>query len=255
MQLNLPPEETNPQQSVSNPSPEVKQTDEDFVNEFLKNVAPEDLPAVEKYYKEWGAKVTQSSQQKSAELQRYLDLGVDYDSIVAAVNLMMFGDQNPLALYQQLEAYLKEEGLLEMPTEQGNEEVDPMFEGASPEMVKQFTELKQKADKFESFMTQVESERTNAAGQAELDKMMKELHTKHGDFDEMAILARIMNGMKPDEAVKDFTETISKNYNPKPKAPPVIGGGRTAVDQVDSSKMKDKATRKQYIQSILGGID
>jgi hypothetical protein len=85
--------------------------------------------------------------------------------------------------------------------------------------------------------------------------MMEDLHTRHGKFDDGAILARIMNGMKPDEAVADFNKHISENYNPKASAPPVVGGGRTAVDQVDSSKMKDKKTRLQTIQSILGGID
>ena len=218
------------------------------------------MPAVEKYYKEWGKQVTQSSQAKSAELQRYLDIGVDYDSLIAAVNLMRLGDADPLKLYNEIGAYLKEEGLLDMPTEDGGngngQEANPLFDGASPEFVKEYQELKTKADKFESFMTQIEAERTNADGQRQLDKMMGELHTKHGDFDEMAVLARIMNGMKPDEAVADFNEMISKNYNPKAKtAPPVIGGGRTAVDQVDSSKMKDKKTRLAAVQSILGGID
>jgi len=215
------------------------------------------LPAVEKYYRDWGAKVTQSSQQKSAELQKYLDLGVDYDGIVAAVNLMKIGDQDPLLLYKQIGEYLKEEGLLEMPQEQ-EVEVDPMFEGASPELVKEFKELKGKVGKFDSFMTDIEQERSNAAGQRELDKMMSELHTKHGEFDEMAVLARIMNGKKPDEAVKDYNDYLAKNYNPKPKAsaPPVLGGGRTAVDQVDSSKIRnDKTARKALVGQLLEGID
>ena len=218
------------------------------------------MPAVEKYYKEWGKQVTQSSQAKSAELQKYLDIGVDYDSLISAVNLMRLGDADPVKLYNEIGAFLKEEGLLEMSNDAdgGNtgQEANPLFDGASPEFVKEYESLKAKADKFESFMTQIESERENADGQRQLDKMMGELHTKHGDFDEMAVLARIMNGMKPDEAVADFNEMISKNYNPKAKtAPPVIGGGRTAVDQVDSSKMKDKKTRLAAVQSILGGID
>jgi hypothetical protein len=229
-------------------------TEDAFVNEFLKNVAPEDLPAVEKYYKDWGAKVTQSQQAKAAELQKYLDLGVDYDSIVASVNLMRLGDTDPLRLYNEIGAFLKEEGLLDVPGEE-EVDVDPMFEGASPEMVKKFKDMESKVSKFDSFVTDFETQQKNAEGQRQLDKMMEDLHTRHGKFDDGAILARIMNGMKPDEAVADFNKHISENYNPKASAPPVVGGGRTAVDQVDSSKMKDKKTRLQTIQSILGGID
>lgn len=215
------------------------------------------MPAVEKYYKEWGKQVTQSSQARAAELQRYLDLGVDYDGIVAAVNLMKIGDTDPMLLYTQIGEFLKEEGLLNMPEEQ-EPEVDPMFEGASPELVKKFKDMEAKTTKFETFQQTIEQERQNAEGQRELDKMMKELHTKHGEFDEMAVLARIMNGRKPDDAVKDYNDYLNKNYNPKPKpiAPPVLGGGRTAVDQVDSSKIRhDKTARKALVNQILGGID
>jgi len=257
---NGPPDLDGNQNGNGQPTPPVGQDPnaaDAFVNEFLKNVAPEDLPHVEKYYKDWGAKVTQSSQAKSEELQRYLDLGVDFDSIVAAVNLMKIGDTDPLMLYNQIGEYLKEEGLLKMPGEQ-EQEVDSMFDGASPELVKKFKDMEAKTTKFEQFQQTIEQERTNAAGQQELDKMMKELHTKHGEFDEMAVLARIMNGHKPDDAVKDYNDYLNKNYNPKPKAtaPPVLGGGRTAVDQVDSSKIRhDKVARKALVNQLLGGID
>jgi hypothetical protein len=170
---------------------------------------------------------------------------------------MKIGDTDPLMLYNQIGEYLKEEGLLKMPEEQ-EPEVDPMFDGASPELVKKFKDMEAKTTKFEQFQQTIEQERTNAQGQRELDKMMKELHTKHGEFDEMAVLARIMNGHKPDDAVKDYNDYLNKNYNPKPKAaaPPVLGGGRTAVDQVDSSKIRhDKTARKALVNQILGGID
>lgn len=213
---------------------------------------------MEKYFKDWGAKVTQSHQQKAAELQKYLDLGVEYDGLVAAVNLMAIGDKDPLLLYNQIGEYLKEEGLLPMSDSGMQEpELDPIFEGANPELVKKFKDMEGKVTKFDAFMEQYDTQQKNAEGQRQLDKMLGELHTKHGDFDEQAVLARIMNGMKPDEAVQDFNKMISERYNPKPKpsAPPVIGGGRTAVDQVDASKMKDKKTRLATVQSILGGID
>lgn len=231
------------------------QQESDFVNDFLKNVDPADLPHVQKYYEDWGAKVTQGFQERAAELQRYKDLGVDYDGIVAAVNLMRIGDTDPLLLYTQIGEFLKEEGLLPVPEENGQEELDPMFEGASPELVKEFKKLQQNSSKFDSFIQQYETNQRNAEGQRQLDKMMEDLHTRHGKFDDKAILARIVDGMKPDEAVADFRKHIEENYNPKPKAPPIVGGGRTAVDQVDSSKMKDRKTRLATVQSILGGID
>jgi len=57
--------------------------------------------------------------------------------------------------------------------------------------------------------------------------------------------------------VKDYLKVIQELNSPQPKssAPPVLGGGRTAVDQVDSSKMNDPKTRKALVAEILGGID
>lgn len=241
---------------VGTPNTPVQNSDDQFVNEFLKNVAPEDLPAVEKYYKEWGKQVTQGFQAKSAELQKYLDLGVDYDSIVAAINIMRIGDTDPLALYNSIGEFLREEGLLDVPDEQDDGvELDAIFEGASPELVKKFKQLEQNSAKFETFMSEYEKQEQNKQGQAQLDKMMSDLHNRHGKFDEDAVLAKIMRGLSPEDAVAEYKKFISENYNPKQAAPPIVGGGRTAVDQVDSSKMKDKKTRLSTVTSILGGID
>jgi hypothetical protein len=248
IQLNLPQTDSNSQ----------SQPDE-YVNDFLSKVDPVDRPYVEKYYKDWGAGVTQKFQDYSERIKPWEELGADYESVQAAIATMRWADSDPLAFYNAIKEQLEE---MELLTNDNNTQlntaptVPPEFDGVPEAFVKEHLELRSKAEKFDKFMSDYENEKNTTQNQQQLDKIMSELHTKHGRFDEDAVLARMIKGMNPDDAVKDYIKVVSEISNPQKQAPPpVLGSGRTAVDQVDSSKLKDNKTRKALVAEILGGID
>lgn len=188
-------------------------------------------------------------------------MGTDYESVQAAINTMRWADADPLSFYQAIKEQLESMGILtnEQNTQQTGQAPElPEFEGIPESFLKEHLELREKADKFDRFMENYESEKNMQTNQQQLDKIMAELHTKHGRFDEDAVLARMIKGMNPDDAAKDYLKSIQEyisNPQGKQAPPPVLGAGRTAVDQVDSSKLNDPKTRKALVAEILGGID
>lgn len=175
---------------------------------------------------------------------------------------MRWADSDPVGFYNAIQAQLEEMGLLSndqnIPNGAPPPNIPAEFDGVPEAFVKEHMELRQKAEKFDQFMQSYESDRSAQENQAQLDKIMDGLHTKHGQFDEDAVLARMIKGMNPDDAVKDYLKVVQEFSSPQSRnntPPPVLGGGRTAVDQVDSSKLKDRTTRKAVVAEILGRID
>jgi hypothetical protein len=250
IQLNLPQTDNNSQ----------PQSEETFGNQFLAKVDPNDRPYVEKYIKDWDSGVTKKFQEYSEKLKPWEELGTDYESVEAAINTMRWADADPMSFYTAIKEQLESMGLLT--NEQSNIQPNgqapefPEFEGVPEQFLKEHMEMKEKADKFDKFMETYENEKNASQNQAQLDKIMGELHTKHGRFDEDAVLARMIKGMNPDDAVKDYMKVVAEISSPQRQTPPpVLGGGRTAVDQVDTSKLNDNKTRKALVAEILGGID
>jgi hypothetical protein len=256
IQLNLPQTDNSSQSQSDN---------ETYGNQFLNKVDPNDRPYVEKYIKEWDGGVTQRFQELQGKLKPWEELDADYESVQAAIATMRWADQDPLAFYNAIRQQLEEMDLLsnDQNFQQNGQQqtnapvVPPEFDGVPEAFVKEHLELRQKAEKFDKFMNNYEDEKNTATNQAQLDKMMKELHTKHGRFDEDAVLAKMIRGMKPDDAVKEHLDFIKEISSPQGRQapPPVLGSGRTAVDQVDSSKLKNSSTRRALVAEILGGID
>jgi hypothetical protein len=245
-------------QDQNQSEPTGNQDTDAFVNEFLKNVAPEDLPHVEKYYKDWGGNVTRKFQEYSEKLKPWEELGVDYDNARNAIYAMQLADQDPVGFYNQIKNYLEREGL--MPGEQEMSGVPPQlpeYEGLPDEFVSEYSTMKQELEQLRGFADEIKEERKRGSQQQQLDNLMQELETKHGKFDQPAVMGRILQGMEPEAAVKDFQKMIKSLNNPEPRPTPpnVLGSGRAVRDQVDAKEIRnDPAKRKELVAQLLEGI-
>jgi hypothetical protein len=112
-------------------------------------------------------------------------------------------------------------------------------------------------EEFESMRQQLESFQEDQETQEQLrilDNVMDQLHNDHGSFNDDYVLLRISQGMSPEEAVQSWEQEATQFIDSRksPTAPRLLSGqGGTPLDQVDKSKLKDPAFRKEYGAELL----
>lgn len=227
-------------------------------NPFLQGVDEADRPIVSKYINDWDAQTTQRFQALNNELKPWKDLGVDYDNVMNAVNAMMFAERDPVGFYNHVREFLEREGL--MPGENMNNGQAPQlpeFEGLPDQFVSKFQSQEQELKELRQFAEEMRNERTQQSQQQQLDNLLSELETKHGKFDKHAVMARILSGMEPDDAVKDFQKYLKGLSSPeqRPTPPNTLGNGRAVRDQVDAKAIRnDPSKRKELVAQLLENI-
>lgn len=168
---------------------------------------------------------------------------------------MMWADQNPLEFYNAVKSQLEELGLMENEIQPpvGGSNPLPEYEGLPDGFVKKFQGVEQTLGKINDFVDSFQKEQERNNNRQMLDKTLKDLENKHGKFDEDAVLGRIISKeMTPEEAVLDYLKVIKEFNSPKRETPPpTMGGGRTAMEQVDGNKIKDTKSRKQLVAELL----
>lgn len=236
---------------------EPPQNPDSLANPFLESVDEADREIVSKYITNWDGQVTQKFQDLRGKLNQYESLGDDIDSIKHSVELIRWANENPLDFYEQVRETLKEMELLEQEeTPVGMESNLPEYEGVPSKLVEEITGLKSELESLREFKSNYESEKNQQTQQQQLDNLLDTLENDHGKFDRDGVLGRMLKGMSPEDAVKDWQKMIKGFNSPERKTPPpVLSGARTAVDQVDASKIRnDKKARTNLVTDLLKGI-
>lgn len=227
-------------------------------NQYLSNIPESDRAIVAKYIEDWDKGVTQRFQKIHEEYAPYKNLGVDPETLQNAILVMTQANEDPLEFFKNVRERLieMEYDLSEIESPAGSTPVGgnslPEFEGLPTPFVDKFSQMEKTMNSVMEFINETKSERENASAQQQLDKILTDLENKHGKFDHPAVIARIINGMNPEDAIKDYKKAWESLNNPKRDTPPpVLGGGRTALDQVDTSKLKNGQDRRTHIADIL----
>lgn len=215
----------------------------DFAQGVLKDIPETDRPYVEKYMKQWDSNVTKKFQSIHEEYKPYKELG-PVEDIQSALQVIQLMNEDPIRFYETVTNALKEHGML------GNEGQDdlnlPEFEGVPPQFVEMFNNMKTEFESFKNEYGGFKNELTQKEQIQQVDNLLKDMHNKHGEFDEDYVLLKLSQGYEPDDAIKSFQESISKYSSPRKPAPVLIpGAGSVPSGQVDFSKMS-KTDRIAY---------
>lgn len=245
----------------NNPATENTPNPDNVVDAFINKIPEVDRAIVQKYVPDWNKGVTERFQAIHKEYEPWKNLGVDFESVQNAIMVMQMAEQDPLEFFKNVRDRLieMEFDLSDIETPSGNNNTPvgngsplPEFEGLNQGFVDRFTKLEEGIESIMNFVNESKSEKENATAQQQLDKILADLENKHGKFDHPAIIARLVNGMNPEEAIKDYKKVIESLNNPqRDTPPPVLGGGRTALDQVDASKVKNGQSRRALIADLL----
>lgn len=200
-------------------------TDEDFVNDFLKNVAPEHRGFVEPYYKEWGAKVTREFQQRAEALKPWKELGLTPEQVRQNQQYVDFIEANPTEVYARLHTYLQQTGKLpnmQQPVMQQQPPVQPTLidrygSEIPPAFLEEFERLRTEAELAKNVATQVGNQflqqrqaEQQRQEQAMMDAQLSALKQRNAaqglPFDDRFIVALTAQGIPPEQALNTWNE-------------------------------------------------
>jgi hypothetical protein len=150
------------------------------------------------------------------------------------------------------EAGMPTDGLFEPVEEEQDYEYEqqPQQQPAIPR------ELQQRIDQLENALGTVyqqtqsyQQQQYESQQMAQLDRLMEDMHSRHGDFDDDWFLLQLEKGRSPEQAINAYKERFgSPERKPAPRI--LTGNGAVRQDQVDPSKLSD-ADRKAYALAIL----
>jgi len=232
--------------------------EETIGNQFLKNIDPRDVPVVEKYIKEWDKGVDARFREIHTEYEPFKKLGVDVDTIQGALQVYQLLESDPAKVLEFLQNELgvnqqtqgQEE--FESQTDYGS---DPAFSDLPEEFVSRFTQLEQLIQGLANEVVTSKTIREQQEQDQALQNVLDGLKSKHGEFDEDAVLLRMSKGMKPDDAVKDYNAWVDRLVAQKTKdnrrpVPPVLGGAGAVPVGTDLSKASRQQSRDIFAQML-----
>jgi len=214
-----------------------------LLNPFLSGIPEADRDLVGKYVKDWDANVTKKFQAIHDSYKPYKELGMEPDKLAEAVNIYRIIDQEPERVLEILQEMLKvENGEVEPVITQP---VVPEYEGLPQPFVEKFSQMETSLERFNNFIESQEQQKIEAQQFQELDTLLERMHTKHGDFDDEYVIAKLAAGMSPEDSISSYTKLVEKLTAPKSSpAPSLLGGaGGVPTGQVNPKEMTSAETR------------
>jgi hypothetical protein len=230
-------------------------------DEVLSLIPEEQRPAATEKLRAWDTGVNERFTKLHSEYEPYKPFIGEYspEDLQTAVQIANALQSDPAAFHKQLAAaYGLDSG-------QGPGNQQQQQTGNSPEeLFADNPELKQffddKVGKLEQAIgalaqNMLDSQQMTQQQQEDqmLEQALAQLHKDHGEFDEDYVLAKIANGVDPEEAIKQFktlsgqTERQEANNN----LPTFLsGGGGLPTNQIDPTKLDSKGT-KDLVAGLL----
>lgn len=247
---------------------------------------PKVHPAHEKLLAElpeaWHSKITphlqeqdkyyQKEMEKYTPFKAFIDEGVSVDDIRGGIDLARAIESNPTEVYEALTEHLKSQGLLaseakaaakDMMEQESGEDFGDIFEGEKvpAALQREIDALKAKTEEVDSWKNQQELAKATAEAEAEFDRDLKELRSRHNitEAHEIAIFD-LMNAalsagrdISVAEAAQQLQAMIG-GFAPagQEEAPVVVGSaGGAGVPSINVSVPKDDKGKKAMMQQMF----
>lgn len=249
-------------QGITDPEPDNSPGQNPAWNDVL-GVIPEQFHSViTPHFQKWDQSAQErieKANQTAAQYEPYkafIEHGIDPEELQNGLRLMYEINNDPQKVWSALgEAYnlAKDAGNNTAEEPDDDDDSDP----AQPNYQDpRFDQLQQGIELVSQIVLKEQQDKANAQADAELDRELKSLKEKHGDYDENYVLALMRNGATGEEAVQAFTEMRNSllQNNPRPFAPTVMGnsGGGSGVPSqaIDPKTLTSKGTRDLVAQML-----
>lgn len=248
-------------QQVQQPAATQQQSQVPYANELAS--LPEAVrPLVEPIFKQWDANVTQRQQELHSQYEPWkpvMEFG-DPDTVQGALQVAQVLENDPARfigafaqaypdIFQEVIGNLQpqQQQTSNGSGEQGLGDLDP-----DDPIVKRLASLEQMVQQAVGGFTGFTEQQQAQENQRILDQTLADLHTKHGEFDDEYVLAKMAYANKtPEQAVQEYVAKFgatqqTQQQTTQTSAPNVLtpGGGLPANPiSVDQLAGDDKATR------------
>ena len=267
----------NADQTTETPVVETPQVEETKIHPAYEKVLAE-LPEA------WHAKITphlqeqdkyfQQQLEKYTPFKEFVDDGISADIIKGGLGLARAIDEDPVTIYNNLQKYLKDQGLLAEEAKQAakdameeasGEDFETIFEDEKvpAKLQKELDALRAKTEEVESWRDEQELAKATEAEIARLDAEMTELRSRHNisEAHEIAIYDILNNALSAGrtitfaDAAKQLSDMIggfpTANAAAEP-APTVVGSaGGAGVVAPDLTIPKDSEGKRAMMEKMF----
>jgi hypothetical protein len=224
------------------------------------SVLPEQFHSVvTPHFQKWDQSAQQRIESANSQLSQFeaykpfAEHGISTDELERGLRLYYEINNNPENVYKALQnAY--NFGQPETPNPQGNEgeeEENPL--NLPPEIMEKINNHDGMLQAVAQIVLNDAQAKEAAAADAELDKELKGLQEKFGDYDEDYVMTKMMSGMSGEEAVQSY-QSLVQRVTPQPFAPTLLGsnGGGTGLpsNAIDPTKLSGKETRNLVAEML-----
>jgi hypothetical protein len=228
-------------------------------NDVLSVIPPEYHEKITPHFQQWDQSAQSQIEKANASVknfepyQQFVDNGIDATELENGLRLLYEINNNPQNVWDALgKAY----GLSGEPGNAGIAQTGAGEEQQQQYQDPRFDQLQQGIELVSQIVLNEQQAKVSAQADAELDRELAELKTKHGDYDERYVLAMMQSGMSGEQAIQSF-QGLRNNLlqsNPRPFAPNVMGssGGGTGYPSqaIDPTKLTPKDTRNLVAQML-----
>lgn len=241
-------------------------TDNSFAREVLgslEGISDTERPVIEKYLSMIDGQVNQRFQGIHDEYSAFKDYKDNPEAVKQAMDVLQVMETNPAYVMNVLAQQLPEEYWESLGQEESGSGTGETLEteendwGLHPEFMEQWNKVNTVLEALAETVLTSQDKQKEAEEDAAFDKELKDLHSKHGDFDEEAVLsyaaAQEIDLSDAVEWYNKFVEKIRGSAEPvvEDTTGPTLSGGGTPPSSVpDVTKMDGKET-KDLVASIL----
>lgn len=260
----MQPDQTGQAQGTGAPTPNnsniplVEGLDPSY-NDIVSHIPEDKRPEAANKLKEWHQNYTKA-QEEAAKWQDFSQSGVEPHYAQQAVNVLYALEHQPEVVFQALQKHLgytpqqageAMEQMQQQATEQTGEQNQQIDLTNHPEFKQMKSQLDAAAQILLSQREEAQKTELQQQQDAALEKDLKELEKKYGEFPEHEVVMRMAHwNMSAEEAYNDYTKFAQEQFSRRP-APFVLGGGGQVPRQpVDVKKLTDKDTKSLVTQML-----
>lgn len=221
---------------------------------YLSEIPEALRPQVEGVFKKWDGDVTQRFQSLHSEYDPYKSLIDEYEaeSLKHAVDLATYMQENPQEFIRQFAAM---QGInLEQGT-QPNPSSTPQQSQAPEEEEPWAAQLRQVQEQNQQLMQMLQGQQQQQAevqARQQVESLIANLHTTHGNFDDVYVLTLMGQGMDPEAAVKQFQSLGNTYFGQQQQAPTLTPAGGHSSPQVSAEDLASgKVSSKDLVVQML----
>lgn len=215
---------------------------------------PESLHAsITPHFQKWDSaaqsriETVNESMKQFENYKPFVEHGIEPSELEQGLRLMYEINNNPRSVYDALAKAYNYQAAVEAAANEG-EETSQLTDDP------RFSKLQEGIELVSKIVLADQQAKQDATADIQLDRELKALQDKYGEYDEDFVLAKMQSGFSGEQAVEAFMSLKSSFQQSRPFAPNILGGGSPGAglpsNAIDPTKLSSKDTRNLVAEML-----